>query len=390
MEQRMETILFASLRSAIRGDKLTDAECACFLEEQLPSLFAIAKKHDVLHLLFVALKQNGLLREEYPEAEKALFSAMFRYEQLDYEYRELCEAFEAAEIPFVPLKGSILRAYYPEAWMRTSCDVDVLVRRDDLERAIAYLVQKLKYKETERGTHDVSLFSTTGGHVELHFDLVEEEYAQNAIDVLRAVWEDVTPCENRRYQCKMSDAFFYFYHIAHMAKHFENGGSGIRSFIDLWILEGLEGADAQKRDALLEKGGLLTFASHARRLCRMWFEGEEHDALLLQMQRFLLHGGVYGTSDSRVALRQKKRGGKFGYLISRIFIPFAKLKRYYPILEKHPWLMPAMQVRRWFMLFKPDVAKMARAELAANRTMSQKTADKMATFLDDVGLGQRQ
>ncbi len=387
MEQGMNSILFASLRSAIRGDRLTEAECACFSEDQLPSLFAIAKKHDVLHLLAFALKQNGLLTAEHPQAEKALFGAMFRYERLDYEYRELCEALEGAKIPFVPLKGSILRAYYPEAWMRTSCDVDILVHREDLERAISYLVQNLKYKETERGTHDVSFFSPTGNHVELHFDLVEEEYAQNAIDVLRTVWEDVTPCEERHYQSEMSDAFFYFYHIAHMAKHFENGGCGIRSFIDLWLLDGLDGADAKKRDVLLERGGLLAFAGHVRRLCRVWFEGEEPDALLVQMQRFLLHGGVYGASDSRVALRQKKRGGKFGYLVSRLFIPFAKLKRYYPILEKHPWLMPVMQVRRWFMLFRPDVAKMAKAELATNRTMSEETAQEMATFLDDVGLG---
>ena len=31
------------------------------------------------------------------------------------------------QIPFLPLKGSVIRQYYPEPWMRTSCDIDILV-----------------------------------------------------------------------------------------------------------------------------------------------------------------------------------------------------------------------------------------------------------------------
>ena len=116
-------------------------------------------------------------------------------------------------------------------------------------------------------------------------------------------------------------------------------------------------------------------------------EGEEPSETLLQLQSFLLHGGVYGSTDNRVALNQTKKGGKFGYLRSRVFIPFAKLARYYPILEKHPWLMPVMQVRRWFMLLKPDVASMAKRELATNGSLEKTKADQMNAFLDEIGLG---
>ena len=104
------------------------------------------------------------------------------------------------------------------------------------------------------------------------------------------------------------------------------------------------------------------------------------------MQEFILHGGVYGSFDNRVMLQQKKKGGKFGYLMSRIFVPFSRLKRYYPILEKYPVLMPVMQVRRWFMLLRSDVFKMAKKEIQTNSNTDRKKAEQMNAFLDDIGL----
>ena len=70
-------------------------------------------------------------------------------------------------MPFLPWKGAVFCKYYPEEWMRTSCDIDVLVRRDGLDGAVAWLTKRYGYVEKERATHDVSLYSMTGIHVEL-------------------------------------------------------------------------------------------------------------------------------------------------------------------------------------------------------------------------------
>lgn len=383
MNQNTIKLLFALLRSAVSGAKLTDADKALYSEEQLPSLIKISQKHDIVHLIAFGLKKNLLVSNN--DVEKYIFKAVYRYERLNYEYVRLCTALEDAEIPFVPLKGSVLCQYYPEPWMRTSCDIDILVHGEDLECAIDYLVQKLNYSEKERSTHDVSLLSTGGNCVELHFDLVEEGRANNAINILKSAWDNVFPHGNNIYRHDMTDAFFYFYHIAHMAKHFENGGCGIRPFIDLWLLDRME-TDKSSRDELLSKGGLLKFAVATRKRSAIWFGEEKEDALSLQLQDFILQGGVYGTSENRVAVQQKKKGGRIGYIMSRIFVPYEKLKRYYPVLEKHRWLTPFMQVRRWFMLFNPDVVKMAKSEIAANSKVEKSKTDEMKKFLDDIGL----
>lgn len=386
MDQRTIRILFSLLRSAIRGIDLTEEEKSGCSPKLLYDLFKISAGQDITHLVALGLKQNHLLTAEKSALEKPIFKAAYRHEQLKHEYDNLCSALEGAEIPFLPLKGSVLRNYYPEPWMRTSCDIDILVHREDLDRAIAYLVENLKYVEGERATHDVSFFSPTGVHVELHFDLVEEGRANNAIGVLSTVWENVHLREGNLYHYEMSDAFFYFYHIAHMAKHFETGGCGIRPFIDLWILDHMESVDISARNELLTKGGLMKFAEVSRALSEVWLGERAADEVLLQMQDFLLRGGVYGSTDNRVALQQKRKGGRFGYIISRLFVPYEKLKRYYPILEKHRWLTPFMQIRRWFMLLRPDVAKMAKREMKVNSKLDKSKADETGDLLESIGL----
>ena len=412
--------------------------------KRVGELARLASKHDVAHLLAFGLKKNRLLggvesgvnagsgREEkraadessgvesaekqivdassgaesaekqaadvsdgaaaerllsiFHGAEKSILTAIYRYQRLNYEYERTLRVLAEEKIAFMPLKGSVMRRYYPEAWMRTSCDADILVHKEDLDRAVAALEERLSYVAAERGTHDIALDTPNGSHIELHFDLIEEGRANEAIEILSKVWENATPSPTCAYFYEMSDAFFYLYHVAHMAKHFETGGCGIRPFIDLMILDRLPSADREGRDKLLSEAGLLKFAEAARRLSELWLGEGDADELTVSLEEFILSGGVYGTTQNRVAIQQKKRGGRFGYLISRIFVPTSKLKRYYPVLERHPWLMPFMQVRRWFMLLRPDVRKMARAELQTNTSLDGDVAKNMKAFLADIGL----
>jgi hypothetical protein len=292
---------------------------------------------------------------------------------------------EDAQIYFIPLKGAVLRAYYPEPWMRTSCDVDILVQKEQLDAASKVFKETLGYHFAGTSGHDVSFYSPTGIHMELHFDLVEDGRINASVPVLSRVWEDAKPMKNHTYRHELSDAFFYFYHIAHMAKHFEDGGCGIRPFVDLWLLDTDTNGAPSDTDALLQEGELLRFSQAVRKLSRVWLGNEEADVLSEKLQTFLLCGGVYGTTENRVALKQTKELSRGQYLFSRIFAPYEKLKAYYPILEKHRWLMPLMQVRRWFMLLKPSVFRMAKSELVASKRIdTNKTTGE--NLMEAIGL----
>ena len=96
---------------------------------------------------------------------------------------------------------------------------------------------------------------------------------------------------------------FYFYYIAHMAKHFvETGGCGIRPFLDIWVLNHRIDFDREKRDKLLSDGGLDVFAKQAELLSEVWFGNAEHTEITRQMETYILRGGVYGANTNRIAV----------------------------------------------------------------------------------------
>lgn len=386
MEQRTITLLFALLRSGVCGNSLMEQEKVLYTVDSLPELVVIAKKHDVAHLLALGLKNNALIGKDSKSVENEIFKAVYRYEQLNYELAGLCEVLETAQIPFLPLKGSVIRRFYPEPWMRTSCDIDVLVREEDLEKAVVFLTDTNMYTCQGKGSHDVSFFTNNGNHIELHYGLVEDGRANAASEVLRTVWEMAVLRDGYSYWYEMPDEMFYFYHIAHMAKHFENGGCGIRPFIDLWILDRMEGADQSRRNELLKKGSLLRFAESARKLSKIWFANEEADGISQQMGAYILRGGVYGTSENRITVQQQKKGGRLKYALSKIFIPYDTIRFHYPILQKHRWLTPVMEVRRWCKLAFSGHAKRTMRELKFNSSISKEEAVRARELLRNIGL----
>lgn len=180
---------------------------------------------------------------------------------------------------------------------------------------------------------------------------------------------------------------FYFYHLAHMAKHFENGGCGIRPFIDITILDNIDGANIEKRNELLEKGNLLIFAEAARNLSKVWFSSSDHDEVSQQMENYILRGGVYGTTENRVAIQQQKKGGRLKYLLSRLFIPYDEIKYKYPILEKHRILTPFMEIHRILkMLFSREAKNKAYNEMQSNQKITSSYTESISLLLRNIGL----
>lgn len=230
------------------------------------------------------------------------------------------------------------------------------------------------------------MFSSTNIHVELHYDLVEEGRANASSNILKNVWNVSDVRDGFYFQHEMPDEYYYFYHIAHMAKHFENGGCGIRPFIDLWILDALETCDRSKRDNLLSDGKLLKFTKVARKLSRVWFEGEDYDQISKQMEDYILQGGVYGNNENRITVQQQKKGGRFKYAISKIFLPYNIIKFHYPILQKYRFLTPIMEFRRWCKLIFCGHAKRTFNELKYNSSISDDKAANTQNFLKNIGL----
>ena len=385
-----ESVLFALLRSEICGMPVRDAVKDALSPEMIEGLYKLSYSHDLAHIVGQALSKLGALgSDETSKKLKTLaVQAAFRYVGLNREYLRICTCLEKAKIPFIPLKGSVSRDWYPEPWMRTSCDIDVLVEEARLDEGVAALTQGLNFRYEEKGDHDVSLLSPNNVHLELHYDTVQQRYADDRRRaVLAGVWKDAMPKAADGYHRCMSDAMFYYYHMAHMAKHFETGGCGIRPFMDIWIMNHRLEFDPEKRRQLLERGDLLRFAQAAEQLAEHWFSDAPADAMTAQLEEYIIRGGVYGNDENRAAVGQAKMGGKLRYvLLRRVFMPYDYLKAEYPVLQRHKWLTPVYQVVRWFRMVFKGQTRRTLTELRSNTASTKEERAEAQALLDHLGL----
>ena len=350
-------------------------------EESAAQLYKLSAAHDMAHLTGSALLRGGLLppgsvRDAF---EKQVMLAVYRCETQSSELSRLRETLNTAGVPFLPLKGAVLRALYPEPWMRTSCDIDILVPEEQADSAARLLSEQLGYTVGAKSTHDIGLTAPSGVHLELHFTLLEVGRIVEAAPLLTAVWEYAAPL-NGTLEYVLQDEMFYLYHMVHMAKHFLNGGCGVRPFLDLWLLDHRVPFDAARRDALLAQAGLTAFAAQARRLSEVWFGDAVHNDVTRDMERYLLTGGVYGSAETLIAVQQLRQGGRARYVLSRIWMPYESLRLKYPALEGHPALTPLYQLRRWGQMLSSSAD--TKRSLRELRTAASTTEESRARTLD--------
>ena len=380
-------IFWALIRRQICGAELSESVKSEVDADTLNMLYSVAKKYDISAIFSNAILSDGLSTgtETSSLLNNEIMLSVMRYRQMEHEISAISEVFEEANIPFILLKGAFIRKLYPEKWMRTSCDVDILVKEEELDRAVAALSEKLAYEvRGEKAYHDISLFSKSGIHLELHFNLCENKANIDAL--LSKVWDYAMPISEGRFEYALTSEFMIFHVLAHASYHFLNGGCGIRSFIDLYLLENKLEYDKEMLLDFCRKTSIDKFKDAAERLSRVWLLGEEHDELTLEVEEFILSGGIYGAMETSIALKNEKSGGKLRYLLKRIFMPYKTICIKYPILKKHPYLTPFYQVRRWFAVLFSGRVKEAKKEISVILSTDQEKGKAVAAFMKKVGL----
>lgn len=380
-------LLFSLIRSELTGNELSLEIKNSIHTDALAELYSLSAKHDLAHFLGNTLSNAGLLQSDKISEtfKKATLMAVYRYERSKYELRQICDTLNTAKIPFVPLKGAVIRDYYPQPWMRTSCDIDILVHEEDLDKAVSCLIAECKYVAAEKKNyHDISMHSPSGVHLELHFNIKED--IETIDRVLDTVWHHVTISSEMDHKYEMTNEFLLFHVISHLSYHFVNGGCGIRPVIDLWLLEKALTIDKSILTTLLSEAKLLRFYESVKRLAAVWLEEEAYTDIVKHMEDYVLQGGVYGNLHNKVLVQQQKKNGKMAYILHRVFVPYDKLKYLYPVIIKHRWLIPFVQIHRWFNIIFSGRAKRSMQELSYTTNISKSQAEEMKAFLDEIGL----
>lgn len=171
------------------------------------------------------------------------------------------------------------------------------------------------------------------------------------------IWErlELEPGMSYIYRLKWED--FYIFMIAHLAKHFQSGGSGIRSVIDVqqFLDKMEEKLDWKYIDEELRKIELTQFEQHMKNLTAIWFGGEKETEFYAQLREFIQNSGIYGTLENlgvQRAVRAGRKGwkGKMQMWLNVIFLPYKEMKMQYPYLLKCPVLLPIAWIQRFFRI----------------------------------------
>lgn len=334
--------------------------CACAVNGTVPDpgrietldleqLYQTAERHQLVSAAGMALEQAGIRTDAFTQA---VARAQRKIALLDADRGRVLAALEQAGIWYMPLKGALLKDMYPRYGMRQMSDNDILFdsgRRADLRKIMEGLgFSTEKYEKEE---HDV-YYRKPVSNFEMHVQLINSVQHAALTEYYRDVKNRLVKDEGNGYGYHFTDNDFYLYLVAHEYVHYSQGGTGLRSLLDIFVFLKKKGKDLEwdyiRRET--EKMGIGEFEPVNRSLSQHLFAEEPLTEAEKQMLAYTFSSGAYGTVEHATEnlIREK---GRAGFFLSRLTLPREEMLRQYPVLRKAPVLYPVMWTWRLIRKF---------------------------------------
>lgn len=319
----------------------------------LSLLYEEASFHTVTAMTAIALE--GLLSpEEMIPWKDARDKALRKNIVLDMECRQICAAMERFGIWHMPLKGYHIKHLYPSLEMRQMSDQDILFDTTQKDKMRAFMTSRGYTLEADSDDHHDIYHKEPVYNFELHHTLVEDCHELKLGEYYQNIRELMIPDAPGSLSYHLSDEDFYVYMIAHACKHYYEYGTGLRSFVDIYLYvtkkgDGLDWDYIQRECAAI---GMDWYEQICRSLAMKLFAQEIPDALSdveADMLKHCFNSGTYGTKKGAVYFKLKNLqadGGKISlwakcrYLLQRLFPSLDIMKRRSPMVKKYPWTLP--------------------------------------------------
>lgn len=382
--------VIALMKSAVTGQ-----------EQLLPEMFDLSdaesyiRKHQLATLAYDGASRCGIGRQ-HPvmiSLRNQYYKALQVSEGQLRELRRIYDAFEKAEIDYMPLKGSRLKNLYPKPELRVMGDADILIRMDQYKE-VQQAMQALGFQEGNETDHEL-IWQSNGLHLELHKRLIPS-YDSALYTYYGDGWSFAKTERATRFAMIPEDEFVYLF--THFAKHYRNGGIGCRHVLDLWVYRKAHPQMNEEYTLLeLNKMHLGEFYKNTIRMLDVWFEGAQEEPKTEFMTEFIFSSGSWGKMESRVlsqALRNAHKttannNGKITYLLKRAFPPVQTLRGKYTILKTCPFLLPVIWLIRPFykFLFERYTLKRISEDV---KVITQEKIQEQEHLLEYVGLNFKQ
>ena len=308
----------------------------------MDELFKFGEFHKINACLGYALR-NSHVDNRWSEA---MNKAIYRTMMFDNERKKITDFMNESGIWYCCLKGLVLQHYYPEYGIREFSDNDILFDSSFEKQVHDYFVGTgYKVKSYGIGHHDEYMkkpFFNFEMHTKL-FDAVSGDlvcdYYKNEHDKLQH--------NGTKMELVFSNEDFYIYYIAHAFKHFSEGGTGIRTLLDINLYTQSNELNYEYVSNQLGEIGLKDKESIMRSLSAKLFDiNSTLSNAEINMLKKIVSSGAYGTIENRVSEEIEKKGNVAKYIISRLFPDETIVKVYYPYAYKYKVLYPVMWIHR--------------------------------------------
>lgn len=296
--------------------------------------YSVEKLHD---------KPDDKLWKQWKEVRN---KALVKDVTLTAELKQICSVLSDNKIRCLPIKGCRLKELYPRTDMRFMADLDILIDEENAPRVKDLLIAD-GFKCEHYGTSHHDIYKKYPiVNVEIHRTLMPERM-EEIHDYYANGFSHAESVPRNAFVYEMPAEEFYAYHIAHLYKHYEASGSGIRSFMDIYLIRKKYGNswNEGKVAEILTELGLSEFESKMREVADYWFGEAEPTKECLGNGSYILDSGTYGTIKHSVD-KQISKKGRLGYFWSRAFLPYKMMVTLFPVLKKLPILLPVFWLWR--------------------------------------------
>lgn len=320
-----------------------------------------------------------------------LYERMTVSDNQNAELRKILTAFEEENIEYMPLKGVLLQSLYPSHDMRSMADMDILIKPEEKEK-INNIMTSLGYEFKCESNHEYVYSKKPYVSVELH-KLLIPSYNEDMYKHYGDGWKRAKKCEGRanRYELSLEDNFIYIF--THFAKHYRDGGIGIKAVLDIFLyLEKYRELDREYIEKQFSNLNLSDFYNNITRVIECWFYGAEFDELSKSVTEFIINSGTFGRIENQTSAeairdymdKDIKKAEKQRYT-KLIFPNIRRMQTGYPILKKVPVLLPFMWVIR---IIKLIIFKRKNIDGYKRRaeSVSLSNIDKFNRHIKKVGL----
>lgn len=346
-QRAIENVIYLC-RSAING---VTADKGRVENMNLEQLYQAANRHLLTGITAMALEAAGIRDKAFTQAKG---KAIRKVAMFDVERVAVLQALEKAGIWYMPLKGSVLKGYYPRIGMRQMADNDILydVSRSSDVRTIMESLGFTTVMYVQNNYNHDHYDKEPVCNFEMHRALFAPASGEALFDYYLNVKDRLVKDEGNAYGYHFTDEDFYIYITAHEYKHYSGSGTGLRSILDTYVfLKRFEDRlDWRYIAGELDKLGIGDFEKENRSLALHLFGGQALTPEDETMLQYIIDSGTYGNRRNYVGNQITKLGGgrkgKLIYLKNRVFLPIQSVESGYPFFYRHKALMPVLWVWR--------------------------------------------